>query len=351
MIVDAAVHPLMGDDEYRQRLPSPWRNQQPVLPAPFGKLFEAPFPEIADLAAAESPAAIAETLFGPAGVDAAVLTPLTRGLLHNPQQAAAVATATNEWLYERWLDGGRHPRLFGAIRLAVEDAHAAVREIERWAEEPSFVQVAVPLRAFAPYGDERYFPIWEAAAEHGLPVYVQDDLSIAVEHPHSPVGQPLYFAENDALRTMSCIVHLASLITSDIHSRLPGQHFLFGDGGSDMAMPLLWRLDSDWRNGRSEVPWLDEPPSVIAGRFGRFVSQAQDGTADGSNRAPELARISRVEERMIYGSHRPYWDEVEVEALAGGWDEGRRARVLGGNALDALPRLARLLEPARRNPL
>jgi predicted TIM-barrel fold metal-dependent hydrolase len=172
---------------------------------------------------------------------------------------------------------------------------------------------------------------------------VQDDLANGVEYPHSSVGQPLHFAENDALRPLLSIVHVASLITHGIHDRLPNLRFVFGDGGVDLAAPVLWRLDNDWRNGRVEVPWIDDLPSVIAGRFTRFVSQAQDGTADGVHPADALRRISQADSRLLFGSHRPYWDVVDASQLVDGWEPEPAANVLAHNALAAIPRLARFL--------
>jgi uncharacterized protein len=340
MLIDAAVHPLMSIEAYLELLESPWRDHVSweVLPNLYGKLFEPPFPDVADPDAASDAGRAAEVLFDHRGVDAAVLTPLTRGLLPNPQHLTAVARATNVWLKEKWLDSGRP--YFGSIRVPITDVHAAVREIEMWADEPRFVQIAVPLRTFAQYGDERYFPIWKAASERGLPVFVLDDLATAAEYPHSPVGQPIHFAENDAMRAPLSLVHLLSVITSGMLDRLPALRFIFGDGGLDIALPLLWRADNEWRSGRVEIPWVTDPPSEIANNVARFVSQAQDGTSDGVHRDADLARITHAETQLIFGSHYPYWDSVDPDELTAGWSAAHRARAVAETALEVMPRLA-----------
>ncbi|HTE64548.1 MAG TPA: amidohydrolase family protein [Solirubrobacteraceae bacterium] len=338
MIVDAAVYPLVPDDEYRDRLPRPWRDAMGLVPPPFGKLYEAPFADVADPARGGDPDAMADAVFGEQAVDAAVLSPLTRGLLPNPQHLTAVARATNEWLHERWLQSEQ--RWFGSIRLPVTDPVASVMEIERWASDARFVQVVVPLRVHEQYGGERYFPIWKAAAAHGFPVYVLDDLASAAELVRSPVGQPVSFAENDALRPLLSIVHLASLVVSGTFSRLPGLQFVFGDGGADLATPLLWRLDKDWRSGRVEVPWVTEAPSTIARRHAGFVTQGQDGRPDGEHPDAALARVSQAETQLLYGSRRPYWDAVTPADACAPLPASARPRVLGRNAVDRMPRLA-----------
>jgi predicted TIM-barrel fold metal-dependent hydrolase len=311
-----------------------------LLPPATSGVFQAvPFPEIVDREVAADPARTADVLFGERRVDAAVLTPLTRGLVPHPAHAAAIAEATNEWLFERWLDGVAHP-FYGAIRVPLTNVRAALRAIERWAAEPRFVQIAVPLRGYAQLGDERYFPIWEAAAAHQLPVYVQDDLVDGAELPHSSMGQPVHFAEGDALRPMLAIVQLASLVTSGVMDRLPDLRFIFGDGGLDQLRPMLWRTDNDWRGNRAEAPWVAEPPSLAAQTLARFVSQAQDGAPHGMLCETRLARAADVDALLVYGSHFPYWDAVERDALVEGLGADTCERVLGGNLLDVLPRLA-----------
>jgi uncharacterized protein len=321
VIVDAAVHPLLPDEEWHARLPGPWRHQSRLLPLPFGKLYEPAFDEVADADRAGDPAWLAERVFGAGGADAAILAPLGRGLLPNPQHGAAVARAMNQWLADRWLDDGRW---FGAIRLVPNDVRAAIEELEHWSGHPGFVQAAVPLRAFAPYGDERYFALWEAASELGLPILVQDDMASGAEFVRSPVGQPVHFAEQDATRSMLSVVHLTSLITGGVAARLPGLRFIFGDGGIDVAESLLWRVDNEWRAGRVEVPWLDGLPSGQARALARFVTEAQGCDAG-------TARVAGADTRLVFGSHRPYWDAV-VDVPPG-------AGVRAENVLAITPRL------------
>jgi uncharacterized protein len=347
-VVDAAVHPLVPDAAYGERLPNPWRLAMNLVPGPFGKLYEASVPDVADPAAAGDEPALARTVLTD-DVDAALLLPRGRGLLPNPEHLAAVDRATNDWLHEQWLQPPADERWRGAIRLPVTDPVAAVAELERLAPVERFVAVLVPLRVHEPYGADRYLPIWEAAVAHDLPVFVLDDLASAAELVRSPVGQPIHFAENDALRTLLPFVHLASLVTSGTLGRLPGLRLVFADGGADLAAPLLWRLDKDWRSGRVEIPWVEELPSAIAWRHAAFVAQAQDGRPDGLSPSPELAQVSRLGEQLLYGSRRPGWDAVEPEDVLAAVPHGAAERVLSGNALDRLPRL-RLSEEREEHP-
>jgi predicted TIM-barrel fold metal-dependent hydrolase len=125
------------------------------------------------------------------GVDHAVLSPTTRGYWPNPQQATAVARAANTLLAEKWLNAPEADgRFLGSIRVQMNDTDTALREIDRWADDDRFVQLVVPARALATYGEQRFFPIWRAAAERGLVVFVHDDFATLVEPPPTQVGFP-----------------------------------------------------------------------------------------------------------------------------------------------------------------
>ncbi len=339
MIVDASVHPVLGDDELRGRIGPPWSKGR--VPHLLGTRYQPPFDEIPfDLEAAGDPAQVAAELFDIQGVDLAIVTPLTRGLLPNPQQAAAIVSAANAWVAERWLDAD--PRFAGSLRVCVTDVPSALTEIERWAGDPRFVQLVVPLRAFQPYGDEGYFPIWQAAVEHDLPVAIFDDDATVVEHHETPVGALRYFSEKHALRPFAGIVHLASLITCGVFDRLPQLKVVVGDGSVDFARPMLWRVDRDWRQGRVEIPWVEKLPSSYLPDHVRFVTQAEDGSPDAFHPHEDLIRIADGERLLVYGSRWPYWDRREPATVLEGWPEDVRARILERNALDFIPRLAAL---------
>jgi predicted TIM-barrel fold metal-dependent hydrolase len=336
MIVDVSLHPILGDEELKRRMGEPWRSGR--IPELLGTRHQAPFDEVVVPAAeAGDPAAVSRTLVE-RGVDIAIVTPLSRGLLPNPQQAAAVVRATNEWVAECWLPEG-DGRFVGSLRVPVTDVAASLAEIEKWEGDERFVQLAVPLRAFLPFGDDFYFPIWQAAAELGLPVCVFDDYSTVVEHAETPVGMVRYYSEKHALRPFAGIVQLASMITSGVFDRLPGLRVIIGDGGLDLARPMFWRIDRDWRQSRVEIPWVERAPIEYLPDHVRFVTQPEDGLTDGVRLEEDLLRITEAERLLVFGSHYPFWDDLDPRTAMAGWDEGTRERVLSSNAFEWIPRL------------
>lgn len=344
MIIDTSVHPVLRDAEMLPLLGQPWSDGR--LADPLGLRHPLPGGGLAAPPAdAADPASFARELAG-RGVDAAVVSPLTRGLEANPQVAAAVARATNAWTAARWLGDGDGVRFFGAIRVPVTSAVAAGEEIAHWVDDERFVALAVPTRTFLPYGDEVYLPIWRAAAQLDMPVLVFDDIAAGVAHPETPVGTVRYFAERYAQAQFAAITHIGSLIASGVFDRLPRLRFVFGDGGVDLARVMLWRLEKDWRSGRVETPWVERLPSAYALGHLRFVARPEDGTSDGEHPDEQLRAITDAERLVLFGSHFPYWDHTGPEDVARGWAGPARERLLAGNALTTMPRLARALGPA-----
>jgi len=343
MIVDAAVHPPFADSELGPRLGPPWNVRLPPL---LGRRAETPFP-LLERPADESgaPAFVLERLTA-RKTSAAILSPLTRGLLPHRLNYAAIARVTNEWLHDQWLQLPDAPvGLYGSIRVPVTVPDVSVTEVERWAGDARFVQIAVPLRTPSPYGDERYFPIWQAAAANDLPVFVRDDGPRAnMEPPPTPVGAPIHFAEYHAIAPLATIVHITSLITSGVFDRLPNLKFVFGDGGVDLARSMLWRVDKDWRSGRLEIPWVTELPSSYLRRHIRFISHVEDCRPDGSVLDPEQVRVTEAADLVLFGSNLPFWDQVDPLEQFRDWPDGTSDRILAGNALEVYPRLAKALD-------
>ena len=62
--------------------------------------------------------------------------------LHNPDTAAAMAAAVNDWLAAEWLD--KEPRLRASMVVPTRVPEMGAREIDRLGDHPGFVQVLLP---------------------------------------------------------------------------------------------------------------------------------------------------------------------------------------------------------------
>ena len=146
-------------------------------------------------------------------IDFAILTGeeiLTASAMPSPHLAAALCSAYNDWLIERWLS--LDPRLKGSIVVATQDPASAAEEIRRVGGHPDMVQVLLPTGAHIGYGHPTYHPIYEAAAELDLVVgiHVGGDGCGTMGAP-TATGWPVYYIEWHTLLATAMMSHLVSL--------------------------------------------------------------------------------------------------------------------------------------------
>src|SRR3982074_2554842 len=109
-----------------------------------------------------------QQLLDPYNVALGVLNPLNTGQgIRNQDLSAALATAINHWQIAKWPSNAT--RLKGSFVVPTKDAVAPAAEIRRRAGDKNFVQVLLLSRNVEPLGQRRYWPIYEAAEEAGLP--------------------------------------------------------------------------------------------------------------------------------------------------------------------------------------
>ena len=67
---------------------------------------------------------------------------------------------------------------------------------------------------------------------------------------------------------------ISSLIFDGTLDRFPDLRVVFAGFGVGWVPPLGWRMDSEWRGLRIEVPWLTRAPSQVIGDQIRFIVDA-----------------------------------------------------------------------------
>ena len=110
-----------------------------------------------------------EQLLDEWGFEYGVLNPLLgAGGQLNLDYSAALSTATNDWQIAEWTEP--EPRLRASLVVPYEDGALAAAEIERLDDHPHFVQILLPARTAEPLGRRKYWPMFEAAVRHDLPI-------------------------------------------------------------------------------------------------------------------------------------------------------------------------------------
>jgi predicted TIM-barrel fold metal-dependent hydrolase len=348
LVIDSSVHPYFVDnDEIRDYIKAPWKHrgipgvEKWNYSAPGGRDYAAEFDGIAGYPATD-PAEVSRRLFDEQGIDYAVLLPLGRGNNPDRRLGSVICAGINDWLAERWLDQGNpHGRFKGTIRINPYDPEGAVREIERWAGHPHMVQIGAPLESREPYGKPQYWPIWETAAKHRLPVTLHIDGGAGIENPPTPAGSPRTFAAYAALAPLNLYYHLFNLIAEGVFERLEDLVFVFGDGGGDLITPLGWRYDLIARAYHDITPWAPQPGTDYLRGHVRFCTSELEGPWDQSM-VPGWYDMTGKADLLLYGSHYPHWNMGSPGGLPEGLTDEQRRKILGGNAAELYGLTARV---------
>ncbi len=76
--------------------------------------------------------------------------------------AGVLCSAMNDWLSKEWLDA--EPRLRASIIVPIQNVEMAVKEIEKRACDPRFVQILMLVAGEKPLGSRMFWPIYEGSA-------------------------------------------------------------------------------------------------------------------------------------------------------------------------------------------
>ncbi len=250
-----------------------------------------------------SPSFLASQHLDPNNVVLGILNPLNTGQgVSNPEHSAALCRAVNHWQEEVWLrpDG----RLKASIVVPYEFPDAAAAEIRYWAGRKDFVQVFMLSRTAEPLGNRRYWKIYEAAAEAGLPVSIH-----AFGYGGAPItstGWPSFYIEEMTGHAQSCQAGLSSLIVEGVFARIPKLRVIMVEAGFAWAPSLAWRLDKTWKTLRAETPHLKEPPSETMRRQVWWTTQPMEEPEPREHLLDTIEWIGW--DRLLFATDYPHWD-------------------------------------------
>ena len=316
-VVDCDIHPAVKSwNDLRPYLSDRWWDylQTYGLRARHGFMRGTPYPKMAPLATRRDawpeegqPGSDLELMrrqhLDPLGIEMGVLNPLSpTGGDQNPDFSAALCAATNDWQREAWT---RHePRLRASIVVPYEDGEASRAEIRRHAGVRDFCQVLLLSRTSEPLGKRRYWPIYEAATEQGLPVAVH--VFGYSGYPLTGSGWPSFYIEEGAAHPASCQASIASLIFEGVFERYPTMKFLVIEAGFAWLPAFAWRLDKIWSRMRDEVPHVRRPPSEYIREHVWLTTQPMEEATRPRQVMDVMAWIGW--DKLLFASDYPHWD-------------------------------------------
>ena len=255
---------------------------------------------------------------GPPGSDLAFLRaqlldawPIEIGILNtliairNQQRDydAALAQAYNDWQIAEWLEP--EPRLRASLVVPCDDGELAAAEVRRLGGDRRFVQILLPVRTGELLGKRRYWRLYEAAAEHDLPIGIH--FGGGSGFPITGAGWPSFYIEDHTGMAQSFQSQLISLVCEGVFEQFPSLKVVLIEGGFAWLPALKWRLDRSWRRLRDEVPHLRELPSAYIDRHVWLTTQPIEEPGRPEHFLQLLDQLGGAE-RLLFATDYPHWD-------------------------------------------
>jgi predicted TIM-barrel fold metal-dependent hydrolase len=248
--------------------------------------------------------------------------------VHNPYAAAALASAVNDWQIAAWLEP--EPRLRAALVVPSQHPDLAAQEIERLGDHPGFVQVFLPVRSAALYGNRRYHPIYAAAVRHDLAIGVH--FGGAPGNPPTPTGWPSYYIEEYAGMAQVFQSQVISLIVEGVFDQFPTLRVALIESGFTWLPSLMWRLDKEWKGLRREVPWVKRLPSEYIRDHLRLTTQPIDAPPDGQQLQQIVEQLGSDELLMFSTDYPHRHSDIPAQAFPAGLPAELERKIKSENA-------------------
>jgi uncharacterized protein len=231
------------------------------------------------------------------------------GTLPDWDFAGALARAYNDWTIDFWLtEHNPDGRFKSSMFVAPQDPEGAAREIERIGDHPHIVQVLFTTATESPLGHKRYWPIYEAAARHGLPVAVHPGAEgRAISGQPTAAGWVSKYIEWHTCLSQRAQAHCVSLVCQGVFVTFPTLTVVFVECGVSWLSHVMWRLDKNYKALRNEVPWLTRLPSEYIKDHVRVTSQPIEEPESRDHFLQMLDMIDAGRTLMLSTDY-PHWD-------------------------------------------
>jgi uncharacterized protein len=280
------------------------------------------------------PERVREQLLDAFGIEAAMLVgTYVHQFTAMPQGrfAAALASAYNDWLIDRWLSVDS--RFKGSVAVAAQEPRLAAEEIDRVGGHPSMVQVNLPMPSpQLPWGDERYHPIWEAATRNKLRVAMHVSPPAGLFGASSVNGWATSYLELRCQYVLQFQSGLMSLVCNGVFERFPDISVVLLEGGFSWVPGLMWKLDQSWAALRREVPWLKRPPSEYIREQVRFGTQPMEEPPT-TKQLVQIIEMLGSDEMLMFATDYPHWDfDAPAQAIPHALPADLRRKIFWENA-------------------
>lgn len=256
-------------------------------------------------------------------------------MVQQTDKALALNRATNNVLVERFLDGQDNFR--GLASVVPHDPVKSAEEVDRMAQEDQICGVFINSTGVkTPLGDPQYDPIYQAAEDNGLPIVFHGAAApgLALDFPILQHELKTYMANHALAHIYSQFLNLTSLFENGTPAKFPSLDFVFQEAGVAW-LSLIFRLNREYKQRRSEVPLLDKTPEKYVRDQFYFATQPLD-EPDDDGMMKQLIEMWGGDVLMFATDH-PHFDIDNTEALLkymNDFSEEERDKVLYGNSAE-----------------
>jgi uncharacterized protein len=337
LLIDADVHPSIGDGGVGSRLAEPYRSRfrrygvrnpgQGTYPRTRnngGRLDSRP-----DGSPGSAQRMTREQLLEEYDEDFAILIHLPGRTYAGtePEYSRALCRATNEMLAEEWLDADSRYR--ATIVVPFENPDYAVAEIEHWAGDPRFVQVLISGTAESGMGDRKYWPIYRAAAEAGLPLGAHLG---GFDYNRSGTGWPSFFLEEHVGLHYAMPTMALSMIAGGVFEAIPNLNVVAIETCMSWSVSLQWTMDQTYSMMSDELPVLQRKPSEYFRENFWFTTQPFEEPDDPQELVEAIEMMGMVD-HIMFASDYPHFDfDSPRRALGPEIPDAMREQIMGANA-------------------
>jgi len=186
-----------------------------------------------------------------------------------------------------------------------------------------------------PLGDPKYDPIYRAAEDNGLPVVYHGAAApgLALDFPSSSMRcRPIW--PTTLAHVYSQMLTLTSLFENGTPAKFPDIDFVFQEAGVAW-LSLIFRLNRDYKQRRSEVPLLEKTPEEYVRDQFYFATPTPRRTE--RPRDDETAHRDVGADVLMFATDHPHYDIDNTEALLkylNDFSKAERNDVLYGNAAE-----------------
>ena len=267
------------------------------------------------------------------GIDVPILNmgPLGMNAILETDRRRQEMRATNNTLLDRFLD--EHDDLVGLASIAPSLPTETAEEIDRVGSERGVVGLYTDVSHLdPPFGDRKYDPVFEAAADNDLPI-VLHGAHDCIHTPNLTRGVESHLEEYTAGHVISHTLNLASMVYQGVPVRHPDVEFVSLSGGLSMAAGLIGRMNRDYEARSFDAPLLEKQP-------GEYI---RDAFSFGTTPLPLYADSDHLNsiiqivgpDSIVYASNYPLYNSESPEQIVAaceGLGEDAVEAIMGGNA-------------------